>query len=63
MTRKHGPLYSDPFVSKWLDGFTDKQKANKIHKFRKYSNGKRRKNNKMNILFKQQFSAAISFFL
>ncbi|MGC9781655.1 MAG: hypothetical protein HZR80_20615 [Candidatus Heimdallarchaeota archaeon] len=36
MTRKHGPLYSDPFVCKWLEGLTDKQKANRIHKFNKY---------------------------
>ena len=36
MVRKYGSLYSDPFMSKWLEGLTDKQKANRIHKFNKY---------------------------
>ena len=36
MNSRRNPLYSDPFVSKWLEGLTDKQKANRIHKFNKY---------------------------
>jgi len=36
MARRHGPLYSDPFISTWLEGLTDKQKSVKVHKLNRY---------------------------